>query len=154
MYNEETLNKWNMTADECDKAVRKITVKGYRLTYDEKEELLFFFEEGIIARDDDDAIVKHIEFSRKLAQEWENDKKLVREFVKEWRRLERKYDGLDADIEAKTLDELVEMWLDDYFELYFMEKIDLIKYYGAKEYAQVYCYNVGVCPASEVSMWA
>ena len=55
MYNKETLNKWNMTADECDKAVRKITVKGYRLTYDEKEELLFFFEERIIARDDVDA---------------------------------------------------------------------------------------------------
>ena len=68
MYNKETLNKWNMTQDECDKAVRKITVKGYRLTYEEKEELLFFFEEGLIARDDHDEIVEHIEFSRKLAR--------------------------------------------------------------------------------------
>ena len=153
MYNKETLNKWNMTEDECDKAVREITVKGYRLTYDEKEELLFFFEEGIIARDDVDAQISHIEFSRKLAQEWENDKKLVREFVKEWRRLERKYDCFEY--ENKTLDELVEMWLDNYFELYFIgEYVDQIKYYGAKEFAQVYCYNVGICPDNEVSMWA
>ena len=143
-----------MTEDECDKAVRKVTLKGYRLTLEEKEELFFYFMEGMMARDDVDAQISSIEFGRKLAKDFENDKKLVREFVKEWRRLERKYDGLDADIEAKTLDELVEMWLDDYFELYFMsDKLDLIKYYGAKEYAQVYCYNVGVCPAEEVSMW-
>ena len=151
MYNKETLNKWNMTEDECDKAVRKITVKGYRLTYEEKEELLFFFEEGMIARDDVDAQIKHIEFSRELAREFEEDKKLVKEFVKEWRRLERKYDMFEH--EDKTLDELVQMWFDNYFELYFMDELDSIKYYGAKEYAQVYCYNVGVCPASEVSMW-
>ena len=152
MYNKETLNKWNMTEEECDKAVRKITVKGYRLTYDEKEELLFFFEEGYIARDDVDAQISHIEFSPKLAREFEEDKAQVREFVKEWRRLERKYDCFE--LENKTLDELVEMWLDNYFELYFMEdKLDLIKYYGAKEYAQLYCYNVGVCPDNEVSMW-
>ena len=76
----------------------------------------------------------------------------MREFVKEWRRLERKYDGFDY--EDKTLDELVDMWISNYFELYFMaDKLELIQYYGAKEYAQVYCYNVGVCPASEVSMW-
>ena len=89
---------------------------------------------------------------RVSAREFEEDKAQVREFVKEWRRLERKYDCFE--LENKTLDELVEMWLDNYFELYFMEdKLDLIKYYGAKEYEQVYCYTVSVCPASEVSMW-
>ena len=152
MYNKETLNRWNMTEDECDKATRKITLKGYRLTYDEKAELLFLIMEGHITRDDIDAQVEHVEFSRKIAKDFEDDKKLVREFVKEWRRIERKYDGFDY--EDKTLDELVEMWLNNYFELYFMEdKLDLLEYYGAKEYAQVYCYNVGSCPASEVSMW-
>ena len=154
MYNKETLNKWNMTEEECDKAIRKITIKGMRLTYEEKEELLFFFEEGIIARDDIEAQIKNVEFGRKLAREMEEDKKLVREFVKEWRRLERKYDGLNSDLEDKSLDELTEMWMTNYFELYFMEdKFDLIKYYGAEEYAQLYCYNVGACPESEVSMW-
>lgn len=152
MYNKETLNKWNMTEEDCDKAIRKISIKGMRLTYDEKEELLFFFEEGIIARDDIEAQISHVEFGRKLAKEMEEDKKLVREFVKEWRRLERKYDCFE--MEDKSLDELTDLWIDNYFELYFMEdKLELIKYYGAKEYAQVYCYNVGVCPDSEVSMW-
>lgn len=151
MINKETLNKWNMTEDECDKAVRKTTLKGYRLTYDEKEELFFLIKEGMIAGDDIDAQISHIEFSRKFEEDFKNDMKLTREFVKEWRRLERKYDCFDY--EDKTLDELVEMWFNNYFELYFMEELDSIKYYGAKEYAQVYCYNVGVCPAEEVSMW-
>ena len=42
MYNEETLNKWNLTEEECDKEIRKITIKGMRLTFDEKSELFFF----------------------------------------------------------------------------------------------------------------
>jgi len=141
-----------MTEDECDKAVRKVTLKGYRLTLEEKEELFFYFMEDMMARDDVDAQISSIELGRKIAKDMKEDEKLVREFVKEWRRLERKYDGFDY--EDKTLDELTQMWIDNYFELYFMsDKLDLIKYYGAKEYAQVYCYNVGVCPAEEVSMW-
>jgi len=152
MFNKETLKRWNMTEDECDKAVRKVTLKGYRLTLEEKEELFFYFMEDMMARDDVDAQISSIELGRKIAKDMKEDEKLVREFVKEWRRLERKYDGFDY--EDKTLDELTQMWIDNYFELYFMsDKLDLIKYYGAKEYAQVYCYNVGVCPAEEVSMW-
>ena len=151
MYNKELLNKWNMTEEQCDKAIREITLKGYRLSYDEKEDLLYFFEEGLIARDDVDAQISHVEFGRKLAREFEEDKKLTREFVKEWRRLSRKYDLFDE--EDKSLDELVEMWLDNHFELHFMEKLGCLKYYGAKQYAQVYCHNVGICPASEVEMW-
>lgn len=152
MFNEKTLNRWNMTADECDKAVRKVTLKGYRLTLEEKEELFFYFMENIMTRDDVDAQIKSIEYGRKLAREFEEDKKHVREFVKEWRRLERKYDGFDY--EDKTLDELVEMWLDNYFELYFMaDHLDSIKYYGGKQYAQYYLHIRGGCPASEVSMW-
>lgn len=154
MYNEETLNKWNMTEEDCEKAIRKISIKGMRLTHDEKAELLFFFEEGIISRDDLDAQISHIEFGRKLAKEFEEDKKLVKDFVKEWRRLKVKYDGLNSDLQDKSLDELTDMWITDYFELYFMEdKFDLIKYHGAKEYAQLYCYNVGICPSEEVSIW-
>ena len=153
MYNKETLNKWNMTEDECERAISQITVKGMRLTHDEKEELLFFFEEGFIARDDIDAQIKHVEFGRKLAKEFEEDKKLVKAFAKEVRRLERKYDCFE--LEDKSLDDLTEMWIGNYFELYFMEDhLDMIKYHGAKEYAQLYCHKIGVCPDSEVSMWA
>lgn len=142
-----------MTEDECEKAINKIRVKGMRLTHDEKEDLLFFFEEGFIARDDIQAQINHVEFGRKLDAQMKADEKLVREFVKEWRRLERKYDNFDH--EDKSLDELTSMWIEDYFELDFMERFfELIKYHGAKEYAQVYCYNIGACPESEVSMWA
>ena len=153
MYNKETLNKWNMTEDECERAIKKITIKGMRLTHKEKEDMLYYFEEGLIARDDIDAQIKHIEFERKLAQKFEDDKKLVREFAKEVRRLERKYDGFD--FEDKSLDELTEMWLDDYFELNFLEDhFERIKYHGAKEYAQYYLHVRGQIPESEVSMWA
>ena len=153
MYNKETLNKWNKTEDECERDIKKITVKGMRLTHEEKEDLLLFFEEGIIARDDIDAQIKHVEFGRKLAQEMKEDEKLVREFAKEVRRLERKYDGFDY--EDKSLDELTEMWITNYFELYFLEDhLERIKYHGAKEYAQYYLHIRGQIPESEVSMWA
>lgn len=152
MYNKETLNRWNMTEEECDKAIRAIRIPEMRLTYDEKEELLFHIKEFGDAPDDYETLRGHVEFSRKMAKEMEEDKKLVREFVKEWRRLERKYDSFE--FEDKSLDELTEMWMNNYFELYFMaDKFELIQYYGAKEYAQLYCYNVGICPDSEVSMW-
>ena len=154
MYNEETLNRWNMTAEECDKAIRKITLKGFRLTYEEKEELFFYFQEGIMTEDDIDSQIETIEFGRKLAREMEEDKKLVREFVKEWRRLEMKYDGLNSDLQDKSIDELTDMWISNYFELDFMERyFDRIEYHGAKEYAQLYCHNVGICPEKEVSIW-
>lgn len=152
MYNKETLNKWNMTEEECDKAIRKIKIPNMRLTYEEKEELLFHIKEFGDDPEDYETLKFHVEFSRKLEAEHKEDLKLVREFVKEWRRLERKYDCFE--FEDKTLDELVDMWVSNYFELYFMaDKFELIQYYGAKEYAQLYCYNVGVCPDNEVSMW-
>ena len=153
MYNKETLNKWNMTEDECERAIKQTTIKGMRLTHEEKDDLFFFIQEGIIAKDDIDAQIKHVEFGRKFAQELEEDKKLVKEFVKEVRRLERKYDCFEH--EDKSLDELVEMWIDNYFELYFMEEhLELIKHYGAKEYAQYYLNVRGQIPDNEVSMWA
>lgn len=143
-----------MTEEECEKAINKIRIKGFRLTHEEKEDLLYFFEEGIIARDDIDAQISHVEFGRKLDAEMKEDEKMVREFVKEWKRLEKKYDYLNSDLQDKSLDELTEMWMTNYFELDFMERFfELIKYHGAKEYAQVYCYNVGICPESEVSLW-
>ena len=155
MINEKTLKRWNMTADECDKEIRKITVKGFRLTYDEKEELFFLIKENCFDADDHDALVRHLNYGRELAKEVKETEKKIRDFVKEWRRICMKYDGLNTDIEAKSIDELVKMWCEDYFELYFMEdKVELIEYYGAKNYAQLYCYNVGACPESEVKMWA
>lgn len=153
MYNEETLKRWNMTEEECDKAIRQIRIKGMRLTYEEKEELFFYFQEGAMSRDDIDAQIDAIEFGRKLAKEMEEDKKLVRAFVKEWRRLEIKYDYLNSDLREKSLDELTEMWMNNYFELYFMDDHFDCLAENPKGYAQYYCYNVGICPESEVSIW-
>lgn len=153
MYKTELLNKWNMTENECEKAIEQITIKGMRLTHDEKDDIFFFIQEGLINADDIEAQRKHVEFDRQTKAQMQEDDKLIKEFVKEWKRLETKY--CCFDYEDKTLDELCEMWASDYFELYFIEEhLDLIKYYGAKEYAQVYCNKVGVCPDSEVSMWA
>lgn len=154
MYKKELLDKWNMTEEDCEKAIRKISIKGMRLTYEEKEDLLYFFEEGIIARDDIDAQISHVEFGRKLAEEMKADEKLVREFAKNVRRLEKKYDMLNSDIAEKSLDELTEMWITNYFELYFLEDhLDSIKDIGAKEYAEYYLHIRGVIPESEVSIW-
>lgn len=154
MYNEETLNKWNLTEEECDKEIRKITIKGMRLTFDEKSELFFEIMEGLTDGNDEEAMRESIEFSRKVKAELEEDKKLVKDFVKEWRRLELKYNSLNSDLQDKSLDELTEMWMTNYFELYFMEDhFDSIKDVGGKKYAQYYCYNVGICPESEVSLW-
>lgn len=154
MYNKETLNKWNMTEDECERAIKKITIKDMRLTHDEKAELFFYIKEGMIDEDDIDEQISMIEFGRKNAKKIKEDKKLVKEFVKEWKRLELKHDYLNKDLKDKSLDELTEMWINDYFELYFMEEhFDRIKDTGAKEYAQYYLHIRGVIPASEVSMW-
>lgn len=153
MYKQEFLDKWNMTEDECEKAIRKITIKGMRLTFDEKSELFFEIMEGLTDGEDENAMRDSIEFSRKVKAEIEADKKLVKEFVKEWKRLEIKYSSLNSDIADKSLDELTEMWITNYFELYFMDTHFDCLAENPKQYAQYYCYNVGICPIDEVSMW-
>lgn len=155
MYKKEILDKWGLTAEECEKEIRAITIPGMKLTYEEKEELIFHIREFGDDPEDYETLKGHILFTRKLAKELKEDKKLVKEFVKEWRRLELKYSSLNSDLMEKSLDELTDMWMSNYFELYFMEDhFDCIKEDGGKRYAQYYCYNVGICPESEVSMWA
>ncbi len=153
MYNKETLKQWKMTEEECEKATREITIKGMRLTYEEKENLLFYFMEGYISRDDIDSQIALVEDMRKDAEELKEIHGKVREFAKEVRRLERKYDMENSDIAEKSLDELADMWMTNYFELYFMDTHYDCLEENPKQYAQYYCYNVGICPESEVSMW-
>lgn len=152
MYNHETLTKWGLTPQECDKEIRKIRIPNMRLTYDEKETLIWYIKEGYIEADDYDKLAEHIQFERDMQKEFEEEKKLIKQFIKEWRRLERKYDSYNH--EDKSLDELVDMWIHDYFCLDFMDcHLESIKYYGAKEYAQVYLHLRGVIPEKEVTMW-
>lgn len=92
------------------------------------------------------------EIEKEMEEDLKKTKEKVKEFVKEWRRLCKKYDCFDE--KGKTLDELVDMWINNYFEIYFMEDhYDMIEYDGGKKYAQYYCYNVGICPAEEVEVW-
>ena len=80
--------------------------------------------------------------------------KLVREFAKEVRRLEKKYECTCKVTEGKTLDELTDMWINDFFELYFIDDhYEAIKECGPKQYAQYYLNIRGVVPKSEVTMW-
>lgn len=151
-YNAECLARWNIDAEEEHKMISDVRCKGYRLTYDEKATLFFYSQEYGLDLNNDDEKAKIIDDHRNDAKEWENDKKLVREFVKEVRRLERKYDGFDY--EDKTLDELTDMWIGNYFELYFMDDhFDAIKDCGPKQYAQYYLHIRGCIPAEEVTMW-
>ena len=152
MYNEKLLNKWNMTEEDCEKAINKIRIKGFRLTHEEKDLIFFCIMEGIIAEDDIESQIEMVEFERKNNEELKENQRKVREFVKEWRRIQRKYGYFGH--EDKSLDELTDMWMTNYFELYFMgDHFDAIEDIGGKAYAQYYCYNVGICPESEVEMW-
>ena len=45
MYKKEILDKWGLTAEECEKEIRAITIPGMKLTYEEKEELIFHIRE-------------------------------------------------------------------------------------------------------------
>ena len=80
--------------------------------------------------------------------------KLVREFAEEVRRLEDKYGYTSKSLAGKSLDELTEMWMNNYFELYFMDDhFDAIEDCGPEKYAQYYLHIRGVVPESEVTMW-
>ena len=153
MFKEEYLQKWNLTPEECEKQIKKITLPGMRLTHDEKEQLFFNINEFGDNPNDIQSLKEFIQFSRQLEKEMKEEKKLVKQFVKEWKRLNIKYDYLNQDLKEKSLDELTEMWMNNYFELYFMgTHFDCIAE-NPKGYAQYYCYNVGICPVEEVSIW-
>lgn len=152
MYNQKTLLKWGVTEEEAEKQIQKIRIPKMRLTHTEKEDLYWYIMEGYNNIDDYEALKDIVLFDRETKKEMENDRKEIRKFIKEWRRLERKYNSFDY--EDKSLDELTEMWMNDYFELYFMDcHLESIKYYGAKEYAQYYLHIRGVIPSEEVTMW-
>ena len=148
-YDDHTLQRWGITREEAEKELEKIKIKGLRLKHDEKEDLLWHIHEH---NPTEDELKETILFYREIEKEEKEDYRKTRQFVKEIRRLERKYDCFDY--EHKTLDELTEMWLNDYFELYFKDcHLESIHYYGAKEYAQVYLHTRGVIPECEVTLW-
>lgn len=153
-WNEECYQKWNMTIDEVDKETEKITIKGLKLTQSEKDTCFYFLKEYPEEYSLEDGTLKELIIGmRNDEKEWQkNEGKQIREFVKEWRRLEKKYDCFQY--EDKTLDELVDMWTHNHFCIYFLDDhLDSIMLSGGKKYAQYYCYNAGIAPEEEVTMW-
>ena len=139
-----------MTPEQVEAETRKIRLKGLRLTKSEKDTCFWMKKEyGETEEELKELIIRQ----REEMKEWEqNEGKQLREFVKEWRRLERKYGSFQY--EDKTIDELVQMWSTNYFELYFLDThLDCIMSAGGKKYAQYHCYNIGLCPEKEVTMW-
>ena len=125
-----------------------------RLTFEEKDELFFCIKEGMTAEDDLEELIAQVKFSRQVKKEIQEERKLVKRFVKEWRRLEEKHDYLNSNLREKSLDELTDMWMNNYFELYFMDDhFDAIEDCGPEKYAQYYLHIRGVVPESEVTMW-
>lgn len=79
---------------------------------------------------------------------------LVKRFAKEVLRLQEKYGYTYKNLAGKSLDEITQMWIDNYFELYFLDDhYDAIEDCGPERYAQYYLHIRGVVPESEVTMW-
>lgn len=153
-WKNELYIKWKKTPEQVEKETQKIRIKGLRLTKEEKNTCFFFLQEYPEEYSTNDNTLKKLIIQmRKDVEEWDkNEGKQIREFVKEWRRLERKYDCFQD--EGTSLDELVHRWTHNYYCLYFIDDhLDCIMMNGGKKYAQYYCYNVGICPKKEVTIW-
>lgn len=153
-WKQECYERWNKTPEQVEEETRKITLKGIRLTKEEKDTCFYYLQE--FPEDykiEDGSLKQTILEMRENAKKWEqNEGKQIREFVKEIRRLERKYDCFQE--EDKTLDELVEMWMHNYFCIYFLDDhLDCIMMNGGKKYAQYYLHIRGVIPEKEVTLW-
>ena len=153
-WTQECYERWNKTPEQVIQETRKIRIQGLRLTKDEKNTCFYFMQEYPEEYSLEDGTLKELIIEmRNDEKKWEqNEGKQIREFVKEWRRLERKYDCFQD--EDKTLDELVEMWMKNYYCIYFLDDhLDCIMMNGGKKYAQYYLHIRGVIPEKEVTIW-
>lgn len=82
-YKQEVYEKWNTTEEQAIEEARKITIKGLRLTINEKMGLLFESKEFDLSLDDEDAMKKSILFGRKLENEFQQDMKNLKKMAKD-----------------------------------------------------------------------
>lgn len=153
-WKKELYEGWGKSSTQVEEETQKITIKGLRLTRDEKDTCFYFLHQYPEEYSLTDGTLKELILEmREDAVKWEkNEGKQIREFVKEIRRLERKYDCFQE--EDKTLDELVDMWMHNYFCIYFLDDhLDCIMMNGGKKYAQYYLHIRGVIPEKEVTIW-
>jgi hypothetical protein len=82
-YKQSVYDKWNMTEEQAIEEARKITIKGLRLTINEKMGLLFESKEFDLSLDDEDGMKKSILFGRKLENEFQQDMKNLKKMAKD-----------------------------------------------------------------------
>ena len=126
-WKKECYERWAKSSQQVEDETKKIRIKGLRLTKSEKDTCFFLLNDypEEYSLKEPQKLKDYIIRMRNDEKEWEqNEGKQIREFVKEWRRLERKYDCFQYEM-----------------------------YSGGKHYAQYYCYNVGICPEKEVTLW-
>lgn len=82
-YKQSVYDKWNMTEEQAIAEARKITIKGLRLTIDEKMSLIFESKEFDLSLDDEDAMKESILFSRKLQADFEQEMKNLKKMAKQ-----------------------------------------------------------------------
>lgn len=82
-YKQSVYDKWNMTEEQAIAEARKITIKGLRLTIDEKMGLIFESKEFDLSLDDEDAMKESILFSRKLQADFEQEMKNLKKMSKD-----------------------------------------------------------------------
>lgn len=82
-YKNELYEKWNTTEEQVIAEARKITIKGLRLTIDEKMGLIFESKEFDLSLDDEDAMKESILFSRKLQADFEQEMKNLKKMSKD-----------------------------------------------------------------------
>lgn len=70
--------------------------------------------------------------------------KEIKAFVNEQNRLMKKY-GFEESANMTVAD----FWKQNYVE----DELDMVEYYGGKNYAQFELHNGGIIPASEVDAW-
>ena len=123
-FTEKALQEMGFNSqDEFDVESRKITVKGYRLSKDEKDSLCFYIFMGMI-ENTQSGKEKMLLFERKTARELAEQEKQEKIFLKELKRLH----GESAN----------SIW--DYGYDNACDILDGIEYMGAKAYAK-YWFN-------------
>lgn len=82
-YKQEVYDRWNMTEEQVIEEARKITIKGLRLTIDEKMGLIFESKEFDLDLNDEKSMEKSILFGRKLNEEFKQDMKNLKKMAKD-----------------------------------------------------------------------
>ena len=81
IYNENFFNEIDMTEAEFDKQAAKVTVKGYRLTYEEKQAVMYYIAMNWI-ENTNEAKEEIVLRQREDKAKWEQTKKNIKKMAK------------------------------------------------------------------------